>query len=68
MNLEELFAGHPLMSQLLKSPVYYDDISWGIKKGMSPFELIRIYEEYFEETGQQTIGGKGNTIRLRKWQ
>ena len=69
MNLEELFGSHPLMKQLLKSPLYYQDIHLGMKRGMDPFEIIRIYEDYFRETGQKSYKDFGNqSVSLKDWE
>ncbi len=50
----ELFKENKLMSQIMRSNVIYDDVYRGLRLGLSVEEIIRIYEDYYEETGIKT--------------
>lgn len=64
-NLNKMFEGHRLITQLLKCPLYYNDIKRGLRLGLSMEEIVRVYEEYVEDTNLKSYQDySGRSVKI----
>ena len=67
-KMEKIFENDFVMSQLIKDELFGADIALGLKIGITPEEITRIYYEYVDEVGVQRIKHGENYYReFKRW-
>jgi hypothetical protein len=67
-NPDLVFGNHPLLSQLIYSPLYHDDMQRALRLGYTPEEIIDIYTDHFDTEGVKTyLGYDGRSNKIQEW-